>query len=45
MSDVLELDTFDEAGADGLGFMQPLQRLHARLFVGAHHVRARGRKL
>ncbi len=45
VADVLELDTFHEARPDGLGFMESLERLHARLLVGAHHVRALGRKL
>src|SRR5258706_2076681 len=45
VADVLELDTFHEAGPNGLGFMESLECLHARLLVGAHHVRALGRKL
>src|SRR6266545_5621078 len=44
VADVFELDTFHQARPNGLGFMEPLERLHAGLLVGAHHVRARGRK-
>src|SRR6266498_891924 len=44
VADVFELDTFHQARPNGLGFMEPLERLHAGILVGAHHVRARGRK-
>jgi hypothetical protein len=42
MSDVLKLHPFDESGARPLGFVEPLQRLHAGLLVSTHHVRALG---
>jgi hypothetical protein len=40
VTDVLELDTFDESGLNGLGFMETFEGLHARLLVRAHHVYA-----
>lgn len=45
MADVLELDTFNEAGAHRFRFMQAFERLHARLLVGADHVHALRREL
>src|SRR5579859_869628 len=45
MSDVLELDALYETGANGLGLMQSLERLHAGLLIRAHHVHTDGGKL
>src|SRR5207248_3927717 len=42
--DVLELDRFGQAGPRRLCFVRPLERLHARLLVGAHYVRPLGRE-
>src|SRR6266545_275356 len=45
VSDVLELDALNEAGTDGLRFMQAFERLHARLLVDADHVGSLSREL
>jgi len=45
VAQVLELHALHETGADGFGLMEPLERLHARLLVGADDVSALGRQL
>lgn len=44
MSDILELDSFNETRSHRFRFIFSLQRLHSSLFIGADHVCAFGRE-